>query len=152
MNAMPVIEVRKIATAETYPVRHVVLRPGRPLESCYYPRDDDKGTFHLGAFVDQRLAGVATYLRDDHPELPGRQTYRLRGMAVLDEYQGLGLGRALIEAFYPRLAALDCTLLWFTAREAAVGFYEKQGFTRFGEYYEEPLLGPHLVMYKRLGH
>jgi GNAT superfamily N-acetyltransferase len=147
---MPVIEVREVATAETYAVRHPVLRPGRPLESCRYPRDDEPGTFHLGAFVDRRLCGVATYLRDAHPELAARQPWRLRGMAVLEECQGLGLGRALIDAVYPLLAAAGCDMLWFTAREAALGFYEKQGFTRFGEFYDEPLLGPHLVMYKQL--
>jgi GNAT superfamily N-acetyltransferase len=127
-----------------------VLRAGRPLESCYYPKDDDAGTFHLGVFVDQRLVGVATYVVDPHPQLAARQPYRLRGMAVLPEYQGLGLGRALIDAAYPRLTASGCDLLWFTAREEAVGFYERQGFARFGEFYDEPLLGPHLVMYKRL--
>ena len=147
---MPVIEVREIATAETYPVRHVVLRPGRPLESCYYPKDDDAGTFHLGVFVDGRLAGVATYLVDSHAGFSDAVQYRLRGMAVLPEYQGLGLGRALIDAAYPRIAAAGATLLWFTAREEAVGFYVKQGFTGHGEYYDEPLLGPHLLMYKRL--
>jgi len=147
---MPVIEVREIATAETYPVRHVVLRPGRPLESCYYPKDDDAGTFHLGVFVDGRLAGVATYLRDAHPELPAREPWRLRGMAVVEEFQSLGLGRALVDAAYPRLAVAGCDMLWFTAREPAVGFYEKQGFIRFADYYDEPLLGPHLVMYKQL--
>lgn len=147
---MPQIEVRPIATAETYRVRHPVLRAGRPLESCFYPKDDDPTTLHLGAYADGQLAGVATYLRDAHPQLPAREPWRLRGMAVLPQYQGLGLGRSMIEAAYPRLAAAGCDMLWFTAREEAVGFYEKLGILRFGEFYDEPLLGPHLVMFKRL--
>jgi GNAT superfamily N-acetyltransferase len=147
---MPKIEVREIATAETYAVRQPVLRPGRPVETCYYPKDDDAWTFHLGTFADGRLAGVATYLVDRHPDFDDAVQYRLRGMAVLPEYQGLGLGRTLVDAAYPRIAAAGATLLWFTARKEAVGFYEKQGFAGLGDYYDEPLLGPHLVMYRRL--
>lgn len=147
---MPEIAIREIATSETYAVRHPVLRPGRPLESCYYPKDDDSQTFHLGAFLDGKLCGVATYLQDRHPDFTNLLQYRLRGMAVLQECQGLGLGRQLVEAAELRLMQLDCELVWFTAREAAEGFYARLGYQRIGEYYDEPLLGPHCYMYKRL--
>lgn len=42
-------------------------------------------------------------------------------------------------------------LLWCNARLTAVGFYQRGGFETLGEPWEEPLIGPHVAMWKLVG-
>ena len=37
--------VKQITAAETIPVRHQVLRQGKPIESCVFQNDEDSQTF-----------------------------------------------------------------------------------------------------------
>lgn len=82
----PYLTIEKIPSAETYAIRHPVLREGRPIEDCVFDNDDEPETFHLGMYILNELLGVATYIKKDYPELKGNQ-YQLRGMAVLKPYQ-----------------------------------------------------------------
>ena len=55
------MEVKQIDPKDTYPVRHAVLRQGLPIETCAFEGDSDELTFHLGAFVNDKLASVASF-------------------------------------------------------------------------------------------
>ena len=44
----------------------------------------------------------------------------------------------------------NCNLLWFNARETAVDFYKKMGYTVIGESFIINDIGTHFVMYKKL--
>ena len=70
-------------------MRHPVLRAGRPVETCAMPGDDAEDTFHLGLFDAENLIGVVTFMNAAKPQFTGKQ-YQLRGMAVLEAYQGKG--------------------------------------------------------------
>ena len=58
------MKIRTISALDTYVVRHPVLRPGRPRETCAMGGDDREDTIHLGAYgvVNDQLVGVATLL------------------------------------------------------------------------------------------
>jgi [ribosomal protein S5]-alanine N-acetyltransferase len=136
----------------TYPLRHSVLRAGFPPETARFRDDLDVWTFHLGAFRTGALVGVASFKRHSSRHFFANAQYQLRGMAVLPECRGQGLGRALLEAAYPVITAAGCRLLWCNARVSALEFYVKQGFTTIGEQFDTPLAGPHFVMFRNLEH
>ena len=75
--------------------------------------------------------------------------WRLRGMATAPEVRGWGVGADLVDAVVDYVAQSgDGTVLWCTARMAAVGFYERKGFAVIGETWEEPVIGTHIHMHR----
>lgn len=144
---MPIVQVLRIKAIDTYPIRHKMLRPHGTIEDCRFRGDDDELTFHLGAFVDNKLVSVASFYFErnevftDHP-----YQFKLRGMATLPEYQGRGLSQALLRTAFPVIKQNQCTLLWCNARVSAQGFYTKVGFTPYGEPFDVPVIGKHILM------
>ncbi|MGB3776459.1 MAG: GNAT family N-acetyltransferase [Leeuwenhoekiella sp.] len=143
------VKILKIDAKETYAIRHEVLRPGRPLEERIFAGDDEYTTFHLGVYEEENLVGIASFVVDENRFFTGSQ-YRLRGMAVLPAYRGKDYGKKLIAEGEKILRERGVTVLWFNAREIAVGFYEKLDFKIVGEPFEIPTVGLHYVMYKKL--
>ncbi len=149
------ITIKEIAALETYGVRHPVLRAGRPLEDCGLAEDNLETTFHLGAFDGERHVGVATFLASDATESPiqlerASSYYQLRGMGVLPDQQGKGVGKRLMEHGIDKLQSQKVDVLWFNARVVALPFYERLGFQTIGDSFEVPKVGTHFKMYKEI--
>ena len=142
--------IKKISSNETYPVRHPILRAGRPLEDCRFDHDDLETTFHLGLFEKNHLIGVATFLKNNSSSFPESNQYQLRGMAVLDHFQGKGLGAQLLNYAEAELKLSQTELLWFNARERAVPFYSKLGYKTTGNPFDIKGIGTHYLMFKKL--
>lgn len=149
MNS-PKITIRKISSEDTYPVRHPVLRRGRPLDSCQFEGDDLETTFHLGLFLDDGLVGVATYLKNTNPRFSEEFQYQLRGMAVLESEQGKHLGKALLNDGENQLKEMKIDRLWCNARIGASQFYMRNGYAIVGEAFDIPQVGIHYLMSKKL--
>ena len=73
-------------------------------------------------------------------------------MATLAKSQKQGTAKALLDFAFERLQNQNQEILWCDARLMAIGFYEKMGFTKQGEMYEIPLIGPHYLMWKDVKH
>ncbi|RZJ67217.1 MAG: GNAT family N-acetyltransferase [Flavobacterium sp.] len=142
--------IREITSVETYAVRHPVLRPGKPVETCRFDGDDLHSTTHFGLFDDDTLAGVASLFQAPHPGFNEPKQFQLRGMAVLEDFQGNGFGDMLVEAAEDQTRRAAGTLVWFNAREKAIGFYEKAGYKITGKPFTIGDIGIHYVMFKRL--
>jgi len=142
------MKVLRVHPKDTYPIRHKILRPHGTLQDCVFQGDDDDLTFHLGAFVDNKLVSVASFYFESHEQFIAQypHQYRLRGMATLQEHHGQGFSSALLKTAFPLIKQNQCTLLWCNARENAEGFYQKVGFKPFGEIFDLPLIGPHRLM------
>lgn len=136
-------EVRRVGAADVRPLRHLVLRPGRPFAETVFPGDDEPGTAHFGAYGDGALLAVATLLDAPHPERPAERACQVRGMASHPRVRGAGFGAAALAACAAEARARGAVLLWCNAREAALGFYRRAGFTPTGERFEIPGIGPH---------
>jgi len=145
----PYLSIKKIKAEETYPVRHPVLREGRPVEDCKFDKDNDPDTFHLGLFVENELLGIVTYLKNNLEELTGSQ-FQLRGMAVLKEYQTKGFGNLLIKKGEEIIKKEQGNAIWCNAREVAINFYKKNGFKIIGKPFVIPRIGLHYMMYKEI--
>lgn len=142
------IQIKEISADETFPIRLDVLRKNIPLP-YEFNGDFDKDTIHLGAFKNDKLIAVSSFMRASNKNFEGNQ-YQLRGMATLNEYQGFGAGKLMLEKAVQILKEKDIDILWCNARIAAVEFYKKQGFQTFGEKFEISYVGEHYVMLKEM--
>ena len=117
--------VEKISAADTLSIRQQVLRPSWTIEQCHFEGDQDETTFHIGAFKDGVLIGIATMMRDSSAELAASATdqYRLRGMAVLPEYRDQGVGRSILDECLQEVRQRECKLFWCNARIKACLLY-----------------------------
>jgi len=140
------IEVRQITSAETVPLRHAVLRPGRPVETALFQGDDLPSTTHFGAFRNGQLLCIASLFEAELPDKPGVAAIQLRGMATALEAQRTGLGQALVLGCVSFAREKGARLLWCNARTYAAGFYSKLGFEIVGKEFDIPDVGPHYRM------
>jgi len=124
-------------------LREDILR--RPLGLGFDPKEleEEKSHMLIGAFEDEKMLGCCMLVE----EKPG--TVRLRQMAVLNDLQGKGIGRALMN-FAENLARdAGYRILSMHARKYATGFYEKMGYKIAGDEFIEITI-PHYVMEKQL--
>jgi len=117
-------EIKEINWKDTVPVRHEVLWPNKPPEFCHIPKDDEG--WHFGVYIDDELSSVASVY-------PDGKSARLRKFATLQEYQGQGIGSALLNHILSFVKEKETKYFWCDARESAIGFYERFGMRREGE-------------------
>ncbi|HEY4108445.1 GNAT family N-acetyltransferase [Puia sp.] len=124
-------------------LRNEILR--KPL-GLYFTEEElerEKDDILMGAFEDEKLLGCCLLSPMD------TQTVRLRQMAVPNNMQGKGVGRALM-IFAENIARdLGYRKLCMHARKTAVGFYQKLGYGISGNEFEEVTI-PHYIMEKSL--
>ena len=58
------MEIKKINSIDTYPVRHEVLRKGKPIETCLFKGDNDENTIHFGLYQKDRLIGIISIFKE----------------------------------------------------------------------------------------
>lgn len=71
---------------------------------------------------------------------------RIGRMAVLPEWRGLGVGESILRALIDKARGLGLTRVSAHAQVKALGFYEKSGFSRQGEVFNEVGI-PHRTMH-----
>ncbi len=142
--------IQEITATDTYPVRHLVLRAGKSIESCHFEGDELDSTHHLGYFLDNQLIGVVSLFEAENLLLGAGKSFQIRGMAVLDSHQKQGVGEALVSKAESFCVTEKATLIWFNARTSAVGFYHKMGYEIIGSEFEIKEVGPHLLMCKQI--
>ncbi|HEY4967371.1 MAG TPA: GNAT family N-acetyltransferase [Puia sp.] len=124
-------------------LRYDLLR--KPLGLSFDPKEleKEKDDVLMGAFEDDRLLGCCLLTQTD------AKTVRLRQMAVPNNLQGKGIGRALM-IFAENIARdMGYQTLKMHARITATGFYEKMGYViNDGQFIEVTI--PHVVMEKKL--
>jgi len=124
-------------------LRDDILR--KPLGLGFSPEEleKEKENMLIAAFEEEDMLGCCM-LVEESP-----QHVRLRQMAVLNDLQGKGIGRALMN-FAENLARdRGYKNITMHARKNAVGFYEKMGYRVSGAEFIEITI-PHYVMEKRL--
>lgn len=142
--------IKEIPSKETYTVRHPVLRKGKPLESCTFEGDDLETTHHFGLFFDNDLIGIISLYSKINTTFAGENQAQIRGMAVLEQHQKKGIGEALVKYCENYCLQKKMDLIWFNARTAAVGFYQKMNYKTVGEAFDIKDVGEHYLMFKKL--
>jgi GNAT superfamily N-acetyltransferase len=144
------MEIKKINAIDTYPVRHEVLRKGKPIETCQFKGDDDENTVHFGLYQKEQLIGIISIFKEKNNLFQEKNQFQIRGMAVLEDFQGKGFGAELVKVAENYCINQNVDLIWFNAREIAVYFYKKLGYTSIGDSFLIPDVGIHFAMYKKI--
>jgi GNAT superfamily N-acetyltransferase len=156
------VEVGLVPAATSYQLRQAVLRPHQRIDEVGDKVDDEPGTATFGATdrASGALVAVGTVFREPAPFDPAQAgdpagagdpaaTWRLRWMATRHDVQGQGIGSMVLNAALDHVAAEGGDLLWCKARVGAIGFYERAGFSTWGDVWVVPGIGPHVVMWRR---
>lgn len=117
----------------------------KPLGLGFTPEEleKEKENMLIAAFEDERILGCCM-LVEEQPD-----TVRLRQMAVLNDLQGKGIGRALTN-FAENLARdRGYKIIRMHARKNVVGFYERMDYKVTGDEFIEITI-PHFTMEKKL--
>jgi GNAT superfamily N-acetyltransferase len=145
------MNVERVTLDDIHELRVRVLRKGTPATHANYPEDQYDDVVHLAIRVDGDVVATSTWFSKECPELPGQSAVQLKGMAVDDSLQTTGFGRALIDAGISLAKERGATLVWARARDTAVGFYEKCGFSVIGDgFIDEPTAMPHHIVIRTI--
>ena len=130
---------------QTIPIRHCVLWPNKPPEFCHVKGDED--ALHFGTVVKQgeakQLVSVASiFINGD--------SARLRKFATLPEFQGRGIGSALLTHIIASVQETGIAYFWCDARATATEFYARFGLEAEGEVFTKSGL-PYIKMSIYLG-
>lgn len=143
--------VERCSTIEILPLRMSVLRDGTPSRDPCYEQDDLDGTVHLAVRDydnEGEIIATSTWHPRPLPHDPSVPAVQLRGMAVAKHVQGRGLGGVVLRAGIDHARALGAQYVWARARDSALYFYERHGFTVVGDGFvdEATGFGHHLVV------
>lgn len=98
--------------------------------------------------------GIKTILTDDKGEPFAsrlRPAVQIRQMGTLPEFQGKGLAAKVLATLEEAAKKnWNARTGWLQARTAAIPFYEKCGWTAYGEPYDVNKVGSHRSMWKKL--
>jgi predicted GNAT family N-acyltransferase len=141
-----VIEVREARggaeRAAALALRHEVFveEQGVPVELEVDEHDDD--ALHLVALDQDRLVGTCRVVRDGARAKFGR-------LVVARDARGAGIGRALLDYAERRSRADGAHEMVLTAQVAAMGLYERAGYTARGDVFLDAGI-EHMTMEKAL--
>lgn len=144
MTATPRFAIIEHGTADYQ--RALVLRDDmlrNPLGRVTTPDEieAERSLTHVVGFLEGRLCATCLLVVE-----PGR--VRMKRVAVDPSVQGQGIGTGLVEFCEQHAESLGLRELYAHARETAVRFYEKNGYTTEGGYFVEVGI-PHVVVRKR---
>lgn len=143
--------VQQLSIEEIMALRIRVLRKDTPVTHADYPEDSYPDAVHLGVVRNGDVIGTSTWFLKECPEHLGTPAMQLKGMAVDDVLQTRGVGRQLIEAGIAVATERGAHIVWARARDTAIGFYEKCGFTVIGEGFTDgPTAMPHHIVVRSL--
>jgi GNAT superfamily N-acetyltransferase len=141
------LSIKTIEASAILKIRLDILRKGMTIDDCHFSGDNDPESIHFAALDNDKIIGCCTLTVNPQSVIKDSY-YQLRGMAVLEDYQGSGIGRKLLQAAESKLIELGKNILWFNARTSAVGFYQKYGYEVLGNEFEIEGVGPHYKMFK----
>lgn len=140
-----IIEYKSAEYDKMVELRHRILR--EPLGLVFTDQDLQKD--------EKSLLLVATFPGSD--QIVGccilspisEYTMQLRQMAVDNFYQGKGLGHELLQFAEKTASKYNYEYIYLHARQVAVNFYKKNGYTIEGDQFTEVGI-PHFEMLKRI--
>jgi predicted GNAT family N-acyltransferase len=150
-TTVPAYTCQQVPVEVVRPLRHTVLRAGKPFETTIWDGDDEPDTRHFTARAGDVVIGVGTMLHRSHEVAPGPHAWQLRGMATEAAHRGRGVGAQLLLHMLDVCCAEDRgQVVWCNARSRAASFYVRHGFETVGDEFLIPEIGPHFVMRRRL--
>ena len=113
-----------IPASATYPLRHSVLWPDKPLD--YVRIDEDELGYHYGTYLEDELVAVISLF------VTGTAA-RFRKFATRPDQQNKGLGTSLLQHVFAEARRLGANTIYCDARLSAAAFYQRFGMQPAGE-------------------
>jgi predicted GNAT family N-acyltransferase len=121
-------------------LRYNILRKPLGLNFTQEELDKEKQNVLIGAFEDDQLLGCCMLVKEEN-----RKMMRLRQVAVPNNQQGKGIGRALM-AFAENISRdLGYSRIMMHARKTAIPFFEKLGYKVTSEPFDEITIQHHIM-------
>ena len=131
-TASKVSDLRDLDAAFTIREKVFVQGQGVPADDEYDQHDRQATTRHYLVRVDGQPAGAARWRPTD-------KGVKLERFAVLDGFRGHGVGTALVRQVLAdvQAEAPDAAQVYLHAQLQAIPLYERTGFEKVGEMFEE---------------
>lgn len=123
------IFIRPVTPEQTYPLRHAVLWPDKPLD--YVKIEHDNDGYHVGAFSNDDLVAVISLFVD--VDTSSQSVARFRKFATHPDYQRRGIGTKLMHHIIGEARRRHAVSLWCDARLDAADFYRRFGMEPVSE-------------------
>lgn len=139
----------RLATVdEILNLRHRILRKGFPIEEVMFEEDKLISTKNYAIFDEKdNVIACLTLMK---AEWKNGLIWRLRAMAVDEEFQGNGLGSELLEFALEDLEkSNNMDSIWLHARTTSQNFYKKFDFEVASEVFNFGNAGPSVKMLKK---
>lgn len=151
---------REPISQEIISLRQTVLHPTGLVEKVIYKNDENASSAHFVIRKQNEPVAVGTVLPQDETEALSFKAWRIRGMSVHSEFQGLGLGTLLLDEILEyvknfkdsdgKMISEKPQLVWCNARVEALNLYTRAGFEILGEEFIIPGSGPHKRLHLKL--
>jgi predicted GNAT family N-acyltransferase len=131
-TASKISNLRDLDAAFTIREKVFVQGQGVPADDEYDQHDRQATTRHYLALVDGQPAGAARWRPTDNG-------VKLERFAVLDEFRNQGVGQVLVQTVLAdvRAEVPDAAQVYLHAQLRAIPLYERTGFQKVGELFEE---------------
>ena len=125
-----------------YKIRKEVFVGGQKIASEMDSDGLDSKSEHVILYNNKKAIGCARirYINKD---------MKLERLAILDKYRGQGHGQELMKFIVEYAKKQDVNNIIMSAQQYLERFYEKFGFKKEGESYEEVGI-PHIKMYRKI--
>lgn len=141
--ALKIIDYNSPEYKDMLALRMEILRKPLGLSFTKEDLEKEKDDIFLGAFEEEKILACCVLTKMDAGEC------KLRQMAVHPSMQQNGLGASLLHFAENVARDSGCRTMTMHARKTATGFYEKQGYSVYGNEFEEVTI-PHVAMKKLL--
>lgn len=112
------MEIKEIEASDTWPLRHKVMWPNKPLDFVVLPNDEEG--LHFGLFEKEMLVSVVSLF------INGKEG-QFRKFATDNYFQGRGYGTKLLNHLICDAKKLNIKSLKCNARVTAIEFYQRFG-------------------------
>lgn len=120
--------IKEINYKETYPLRHQVMWPDKPLD--YIVVEGDENAKHYGCFENGQLISVISlFINGDEGQF--------RKFATLVDFQGRGYGTKLLSHLIEDAKSLKLQSLICNARIEKCDFYERFGMEKTNKTFDK---------------
>ena len=123
-------------------LREKILR--EPLGSIFTDQEleEEKYHFQIVGFLDDAIIATAVLV-------PEGDEMKMQRVVVTENLRSLNIGSEMMNFCENFASNKNFTVMYCHARDSAVNFYMKNGYTGIGDYFDEDGI-PHLKMRKKL--
>lgn len=118
------MQIEQVTPRLTYKLRRDVLYPNKQIAEM--EMEEDNNGVHFGGFKGNKLVAVVSVFQK-------ATDFQFRKLAVEPNFQGVGLGNAMLKYIENYAQENDGTRMWCNARVSAIGFYLKAAYSPTGE-------------------